>query len=170
MIQINQELCSGCGVCVEACSTGAIYLVDHRAEVDNTLCTQCEACLEACPNGVITSISEPVLSAPIVALPVAETQIDPTPIHIELPETTAPNRSLVPLAGAALSFLGREVAPRLLDVLATTLEHRLTTSATSTTTSLSASPKRSTRTNRGIRRQIRYRGGRTIRENYQERR
>jgi len=51
----------------------------------------------------------------------AETQIIPAPNPTVLPETAAPVRVLVPLAGAALAFLGHEVAPRLVDVLVNAL-------------------------------------------------
>jgi ferredoxin len=37
VMQVDQELCAGCGVCVDACSTGAIHLVEQRAEIDNVM-------------------------------------------------------------------------------------------------------------------------------------
>jgi hypothetical protein len=98
---------------------------------------------------------------PIVTLPASETQMVPSPTHTALPVAAPSARGLAPVAGAALAFLGREVAPRLVDVLATALEHRLTKPATSTITSLSTSPKSPTRTSQGMRRQTRCRGGRT---------
>ncbi len=161
VMQVNQALCSGCGVCVEACSNSAIQLAGRWVEINQALCTQCQDCVEACPNGAITAVSEPVqqmLSS--AALPAVETEIIPAPKQTALPE----------LAGAALTFLGREVAPRLVEVLATALERRLTTPATSATTSLSAPPKSSAKTSRGIRKQARYRGGRSFNGNHKERR
>ena len=77
VFQVNQELCAGCGVCMEACSVGAIQLVDQRAVIDNMLCTQCEACADACPNEAIDILSIPARSMPIAALPAAEIQIAP---------------------------------------------------------------------------------------------
>lgn len=170
VMQVDQELCAGCGLCMEACSVGAIYLMDRRAVIDEALCTQCEACLDACPNGAIHTLSEPVRSLPIGALPASEPQINPALTPTVLSKTAAPTRGLAPLLGAALAFLGREVAPHLVEVLATTLERRLTATATSTTTLLSAPPESSTRTIRGIRRQARYRCRRNSKENHKERR
>jgi len=166
-VQVDKELCAGCGVCVEVCSTGAIHLVDDRAEIVNALCTQCYTCIDACPNGAITAISESARRTPIVALPAAETKMISVSDRNTLPETVAPVHGL---AKAALAILGREVAPRLIDVLATALERRLTTPAMSATTSLSASRENPTRTRRGIRRQARYRGGRIGNRNLKGRR
>lgn len=161
VIQVNKELCAGCGVCVDACSVGAIQLVEHWAEINDALCTQCEACIDACPNVAITSLCIPALNIPIAALPAVESQIVPVHSRITLPETASPARGIVPLAGTALTFLGREVVPRLVDVLATVLERWLTTQATNSSASLLASPNNPPRTRRGIRRQARYRGGHT---------
>lgn len=159
-IAINQELCSGCGVCMEACSVGAIQLVEQCAEIDDALCTQCEACVDACPNGAIIAISEPAQSTPILALTATETQTNPTPTSAALSAAVPSNHGLARLAESTLAFLGREVAPRLVDALVTALERRLTTPATSMKTSFSASPERPARIGRGTRRQVRYRGGR----------
>jgi NAD-dependent dihydropyrimidine dehydrogenase PreA subunit len=160
VIAVNQELCAGCGVCFEACTVGAIQMVDQRAVIDDALCTQCEACVDVCPHGAITAILEPAPLIPTLALTVTETQTNLIPTRAALPLAQPSNHSLATLAGTAFTFLGREVAPCLVDVLATALERRLTTPATRASSSLSAFPKAPVRMSRGIRRQTRYRGGR----------
>jgi Fe-S-cluster-containing hydrogenase component 2 len=170
VLQVNQELCAGCGMCIGACSVGAIELVDQRAEINDALCTQCEACVDACPNGAITVILEPAHLVPTVELATIETQMIPAPTRTAQPAAEPPNHNLAALAGTALTFLGREVAPRLVDVLVTAIERRLATPAASERTSLSVSPKSSTRTNPGTRRQARYRGGRIGNQKFYERR
>jgi len=170
VIQVDQELCTGCGVCVDACSVGAIHLVDQRPVIDNALCTACEACIEACLNEAITALYIPARNAPIMSLPVAESRPVPVRNQTALPETAAPARGLAPLAGAALAFLGSEIAPRLVDVLITTLERRLARPTITTITPLSTSPRSLTVQSRGKRRQARYRGGRTGNRNPKERR
>jgi NAD-dependent dihydropyrimidine dehydrogenase PreA subunit len=169
-IQVNQELCDGCGVCVETCPVGAIQLVDQRAVIDDALCTQCEACVDACPNGAITALSVPARSAPIVALPAAESRIVPARDQAALPETAAPARGLASLAGAVLAFLGREIAPRLADALITALERRLARPTTTSIAPASSSSRSLTAKSRGEQRQARYRGGRIGYKNHKERR
>jgi Fe-S-cluster-containing hydrogenase component 2 len=170
VIQVNQELCAGCGVCVDACSAGAIQLVDQRAVIDDALCTQCEACADACPNEAITALSIPARSVSIVALPAAGSHLVPGRDQAALPEMAAPARGLATLAGAALAFLGSEVAPRLADVLIDALERRLARPATTTVAPVSTSSRSHTARSRGERRQARYRGGCTGNRNPKERR
>ncbi len=169
-IRVDQALCAGCGVCAETCSNCAIYLVDHRAVIDEALCTQCQACVDACPNGAITAIYEPAQRAPIAARPVAETQIIPAPNPTVLPETAAPARGLAPLAGAALAFLGHEVAPRLVDVLVNALERRLAQPTATVINPSNTSASVLTTQSRGKQRQARYRGGRIGTRNQKGRR
>jgi NAD-dependent dihydropyrimidine dehydrogenase PreA subunit len=170
VIQVNQELCTGCGACIDACSVEAIQLLDQCAVIDDVLCTQCEACIDACPNEAITtrSILEP--GGSIMTLPA----VVPTPVPVRdraaLPETAAPARGLAPLAGAALAFLGSEVAPRLVDVLVAALERRLARPTTTAVTSLPVSSGGLTTRRRGKQRQTRYRGGRVGNGNSKERR
>jgi ferredoxin len=33
-MQVNQELCAGCGTCMDECPEGAIQLVDQKAVID----------------------------------------------------------------------------------------------------------------------------------------
>ncbi len=159
MIQINQEVCAGCGECIDVCTVGAIQLVDYQAAIDHMLCTQCEACVDACPNGAITAHSTPVQSAALTKLPAAASPSIPTREQVLSPEALPPVRGLVPLAGAALAFLGREAAPHLVDVVVTALERRLTQTTTTTVSPLSTASRDFTTHNRGQRRQIRQRKG-----------
>jgi ferredoxin len=160
VIQVNQELCAGCGVCVDACSVGAIRLVDQRPVIEDTLCTACEACIEVCPNEAITkrTVLEPSVS--IMTLPAVESRPLPVQDQAALPEMAATARGLAPLAGATLAFLGREFVPRLVDVMITALERRFA-QPTTAVTSLSISSRALATHSRGKPRQARYRSGRT---------
>ena len=53
---IDEELCVGCGVCVEICPYGARELdtARHVVTVNPVLCEGCGACAAACPSGAIT--------------------------------------------------------------------------------------------------------------------
>lgn len=159
VIQVNRELCAGCGACAEVCSAGAIQMVNQTAVIVEALCTQCEACVEACPNGAIAASTPVPNPASVVALPV--TGFSPAPVQqpAVLPEVAPSGRGLAPLAGAALAFVGREVAPCLADVLLNALERRLTQPATSANVPQWASARSIAPWSTGKRRRARYRSG-----------
>jgi len=55
MVNIDQELCNGCGLCVIPCAEGAIELVDGKARVLNEeLCDGAGFCLGVCPSGALS--------------------------------------------------------------------------------------------------------------------
>lgn len=52
---IDQEACSGCGICVERCPTDAINLNDsEEAEREESLCLGCGICARFCPEEAIS--------------------------------------------------------------------------------------------------------------------
>ena len=54
IIEIDEEKCNGCGVCIDACHEGAIALVSGKAHlVSETYCDGLGACLPECPTGAI---------------------------------------------------------------------------------------------------------------------
>jgi NAD-dependent dihydropyrimidine dehydrogenase PreA subunit len=57
IIHIHEELCNGCGVCIDACHEGAIELVDGKAKlISDIYCDGLGACLPNCPTGAIEII------------------------------------------------------------------------------------------------------------------
>lgn len=62
VIQIDQNLCNGCGACAAACHEGAIGMVDGKAVLlRDDYCDGLGDCLPTCPTGAITFVEREAL-------------------------------------------------------------------------------------------------------------
>lgn len=53
-IEVNQDLCDGCGKCVDVCAK-AVLKLNKKIEVTDLLkCTLCGDCVDACPKGALS--------------------------------------------------------------------------------------------------------------------
>ena len=116
MIEINTALCTGCGACVEVCPTGALYLLEGKAMVDQKLCRDSESCIAACPTEAISLVApkEAVVEPVRVLAPRPEAQV----IRVKTKSAPALLRaSLLPAVGAGLAWGWREIVSRLAEYL-----------------------------------------------------
>lgn len=57
IVEINEDLCDGCGLCIPACHEGAIEIIDGKAKLlAEKLCDGLGDCLGECPQGAIQVI------------------------------------------------------------------------------------------------------------------
>lgn len=55
IVRIDEEKCTGCGLCVTPCAEGAIEIVNGKARViDEVLCDGAGFCLSVCPTGALS--------------------------------------------------------------------------------------------------------------------
>jgi len=53
-LKVDENLCIGCGKCVEVCVFRGRELVDGKAKIDQARCLGCGRCAEVCPTGATT--------------------------------------------------------------------------------------------------------------------
>ncbi len=61
-VEFKEDLCKGCGLCVNFCPKNIIFFSDHlntkgyrpATVVDQEACISCGACAQVCPDLVIT--------------------------------------------------------------------------------------------------------------------
>ncbi len=57
IIQIDEEKCNGCGICIPTCHEGAMRLIDGKARlISDLFCDGLGACIGHCPEGAIEII------------------------------------------------------------------------------------------------------------------
>jgi Fe-S-cluster-containing hydrogenase component 2 len=55
IVRIDEEKCTGCGLCIPACAEGALQIVNGKAKlISDKYCDGLGACLGECPVGAIT--------------------------------------------------------------------------------------------------------------------
>ncbi len=134
MYQVAIQKCNGCGVCVDTCEVGAIYLINHQAHIDTLLCNACGKCVSVCPAMAIWAES--------AGVPATRSMVN-----------TSVRPSLLAVVKSILGAIGSAVVPILIskigDSLTTKLEPKNPPSTASKTNLRDH--------NRGVRK--RYRGG-----------
>jgi heterodisulfide reductase subunit A-like polyferredoxin len=68
--QVDEELCYGCELCLDACQFEALALEDGKMSVSQLRCVGCGVCVPACPDGALSLVRRP--AAEIAAIPADE--------------------------------------------------------------------------------------------------
>lgn len=96
IVRIDEERCTGCGLCVSPCAEGAIEIVDGKAKViRDELCDGAGFCLGVCPEGALTIIEREAdaFSEEAVHEHTATHKVDPVTQHCNwcgAPDTARP--------------------------------------------------------------------------------
>ena len=55
-VQIDKELCVGCGCCMDGCNVGALEFHPQKEKVwiNEEECTACKSCIELCPEEALS--------------------------------------------------------------------------------------------------------------------
>jgi len=119
VIYVDEELCTGCGVCLDVCKQGALSIEGGTASIDEALCTSCGRCIEACVMGAIIS-AETIDGRSLMGVPARSPQAQPvglgtTPLSPAGRDAAAPAAASPAPARPAFSKL--EAAERILSGL-----------------------------------------------------
>ena len=53
-VEVDKEICVGCGECLEICAFKGMEMIDGKANVHQDRCLGCGKCEMTCPNGAIS--------------------------------------------------------------------------------------------------------------------
>ena len=57
IIEIDEDKCTGCGLCIPNCPEGALQIIDDKARlVSDLFCDGLGACIGDCPEGAISVV------------------------------------------------------------------------------------------------------------------
>ena len=58
---VNQEMCNGCGICIDECPVEVITFNEmNKAQIDEESCIRCAKCHDVCPEEAVRHDSEKI--------------------------------------------------------------------------------------------------------------
>ncbi|MHA1968792.1 MAG: ATP-binding protein [Candidatus Hodarchaeales archaeon] len=63
-MNVDEDLCTGCGSCVDRCQFDALEVVDDLCEVDLQRCVGCGVCASECPEDALTLVERETKTVP----------------------------------------------------------------------------------------------------------
>jgi len=57
---VNEDMCVGCGICVDDCPVRAISMEDEKARINMEECIHCGTCHSVCPQEAVRHDSEKI--------------------------------------------------------------------------------------------------------------
>ena len=104
IIQIDEEKCNGCGICIPNCHEGAMQLIDGKARlISDLFCDGLGACIGHCPEGAIEIIereAEPYDERKVIS----ELRQWPVQLHLLNPQASYFKNADVVLAADCAAF------------------------------------------------------------------